>query len=88
MLAAAIAAPKISFETFAMISFPAREQTRRCFVPNAQTIGFHRRKFHHTMQSCIACEVRRSWRLRSSSGVTAEDVGLRQASVDFQRFHL
>jgi len=58
MLAAAIAAPKISFETFAMICSSASS-----FVIDAQKIGLHRRKFHHTflnnmMQSRIACEAR------------------------------
>jgi hypothetical protein len=58
MLVAAIAAPKISFDRFAMISFSA--SGKRCFVIVAQKIGLHRRKFHHTslkiMQCCIASE--------------------------------
>jgi hypothetical protein len=41
MLAAAIAAPKISFETFAMIS------SAKSFVIDAQKIGLRCRKFHH-----------------------------------------
>jgi hypothetical protein len=42
MLTAAIAAAKMSFETFAMISFSAFD---------AQEIGLHRHKFHHTFLS-------------------------------------
>ena len=42
MLTAAIAAAKMSFDTFAMISFSASD-TRK--------IGWHRRKFHHTFLS-------------------------------------
>ena len=57
MLAAAITAPKITFDTFAMISFSAM------FI-DTQKNGLHRRKFHHSIlstmqQSCIACEARR-----------------------------
>jgi hypothetical protein len=49
MLTAASAAPKISFDTVAMIFFSA--------------VGLHRRESHDAflsmMQSCIACEARR-----------------------------
>jgi hypothetical protein len=45
MLAAAIAAPKISFETFAMISFSA---SGLYFIIVAQKVRLHRRKFHQT----------------------------------------
>jgi hypothetical protein len=43
MVTAAIAAPKISFETFAMNFFSASGY----FVFDAQKIGLHCRKFHH-----------------------------------------
>jgi hypothetical protein len=50
MLAAAIAAPKITFETFAMISFSAIGKTRRCFVIDVHKIGLPCLKFpHHTL---------------------------------------
>jgi hypothetical protein len=49
MLTAAIAAPKISFDTVAMISFSADG-----FVIGAQMVGLCRRKLHHA--SCIARE--------------------------------
>ena len=42
MLAAAIAAPKISFETFAMICSSAKS-----FVIDTHKIGLRCRKFHH-----------------------------------------
>ena len=42
MLTAAIAAPKISFDRFAMISFSAFD---------ARKIGLHRHKFHRTFLS-------------------------------------
>jgi hypothetical protein len=52
MLAAVIAAPKISFETLAMICSSAGP------LFDVQKIGLHRRKFHHIflniMQGCIA----------------------------------
>ena len=61
MLAAAIAAPKISLETFAMTSSPRVGEQDDVIV--AQKIGIHRRKSHHTflniMQSCIEGEARR-----------------------------
>ena len=56
MLTAAIAAPKISFDTGAMIpSLP---------MLSAQMIGLYCRKLHHAflsmMQNCTACEADRS----------------------------
>jgi hypothetical protein len=53
MLAAAIAAAKISFETFAMISLCASGQTRRCFVIDVQKIELHCCKFHHAYLSIM-----------------------------------
>jgi len=50
MLAAAIAAPKISFDTFAMIFFSAM------FI-DTQKNGLHRRKFHHSILSTMAAEL-------------------------------
>jgi hypothetical protein len=51
--------PDRDSQSFAMISFSASGETRRCFGK----IGLHCRKFHHaflsTMQSCIVCEARR-----------------------------
>jgi hypothetical protein len=62
MLAAAIAAPKISFETLGMIPSP-RVGNKMMLVIDAEKIGLHRRKFHHSllsiMRSCIAREARR-----------------------------
>jgi hypothetical protein len=65
---AAIAVPKISFETLDMISSSAGGQQDDVFVILAQKIGLHRRKFHHAFarrsrlrrisRSCGSCDVR------------------------------
>src|SRR5215472_15831241 len=52
MLAAAIAAPKISFETLGMIPSP-RVGNKMMLVIDAEKIGLHRRKFHHSFLSIM-----------------------------------
>ena len=56
MLTAAIAAARITFATFAMISFSASGETRRCFWEDWITLPQIPSRF---LESCIACEARR-----------------------------
>jgi hypothetical protein len=71
MLTTAIAAPKISFETVAMNSFPASNKTTLCYLRAEDWITLPQIPSHflehnaepvcgsNTTHSCIRCEARR-----------------------------
>jgi hypothetical protein len=63
MLAAAIAAPKISFDTFAMTFFSAF---------NARRIGLHPHKFHHTLLSMMQSRVADGRRIAANTAKLPE----------------